>query len=650
MLTEIKNCSGASMNIMESEQCINIQYLEDAKQDHIEISFQPDFTVNKKDYILFPACCYQGNQFPSIPKKYPPLFTPQEAKIDMPVTITDVPRLNEDGSGLIEITTGDLSVPCVGIFSREEHRAFFLFSIQEIGGLNLGMSYKESRISITYPALRREKVYCNFSMQEIDVWPNTGKAVNMGVDVRKGEEITIPYKILAFDCEDLTEFFHIFARHRKCMGMDSTRCTTIPFEEQKQIQLQKYNDRNWLEKPGFYATVPYGDPGAVWQPGWIGGGISSYALMKLGGSLEWERGIRTLQFVFQTQAKSGFLYGFADADGNPYGEIFGNSYSDTWTLVRKSGDMLYFLWKHFVLFQKKNLPIPEEFLDGTRKLADAFIRLWKKYHQFGQFVDLETGDLIVGGSASGGIVPAGLIGAYRLFKEPKYLNVALESAEEYYTQFAQKGYTTGAPEEILQSPDSESAFALMESFVVLYEETHDKKWLDRAVYMADFCSSWVVSYNYRFPEDSEFGRLKMKTTGAVFANVQNKHAAPGICTLSGDSLYKVYQWTKDPLYLEMFLDVTMTISQYMSTDEQPVYAWEIPQGRDPAEERTFRVPENRLPQGYINERVNMSDWEMEREVGGVFYGSCWSEVSNLLVLAECIDFPEKNGYNVERKC
>ena len=48
------------------------------------------------------------------------------------------------------------------------------------------------------------------------------------------------------------------------------------------------------------------------------------------------------------------------------------------------------------------------------------------------------------------------------------------------------------------------------------------------------------------------------------------------------------------------------------------------------------MEKHRMPQGFINERVNMSDWEGNEHIGGVFHGSCWSETSNLLTLAEVI--------------
>lgn len=111
----------------------------------------------------------------------------------------------------------------------------------------------------------------------------------------------------------------------------------------------------------------------------------------------------------------------------------------------------------------------------------------------------------------------------------------------------------------------------------------------------------------------------MTTTGTVFANVQNKHSAPGICTLSGDSLFKLYRATRNELYLELIRDIAQCLPQYVSREGRLIQSWED-------------GPE--MPAGWVNERVNMSDWEGKDKVGEVFYGSCWSEVSVLLTYAE----------------
>ncbi|WP_455616480.1 hypothetical protein [Eisenbergiella sp.] len=611
---------GGSYEANVYEDHVSIRVLEGVKGTCAILRYEPDFPVDGSEYVFLPACCYNGNRFQSLKKEYPPMFEAEEASVDMPVTITDVIRQNTDGSGRITVTAGDVSVPCIGIYSPTCRKAALLYTVQEVKGCQLGLSCQDGILEIQYPHFREGKQYRAFCMVEKS---------DPGRDFVAGEVLEIPYRLYEWDCGGMEEFYHTFFITRKCMGMDASLPEILPFKEQWRIQREKFNTLNYREKGGFYGVGITQEATQVWQPGWVGGGMSSYAMMKLGGENEWERGMSTLRHLFKTQEPSGLFYGICSEDGELYNDAFGHAGAENWVLIRKSADVLYFLFKHFRLIRERGLEIPEEFIAGTIKLADRFVALWQEYGQFGQFVDIQSGKIMVGGSTSAGIAPAGLVCAYEFFDNPVYLETAVESAELFYNRDALHGYTTGGPGEILQGVDSESAFGLLESFVCLYEATEDKKWLDRSLFMADFCSSWVVCYNYKFPEGSEFGRLGMKTVGSVFANIQNKHSAPGICTLSGDSLYKVYKWTGEKKYLELLKEISLTISQYMSTDARPVYSWDDP-------------PQRLLP-GVICERVNLSDWENEKGVGGVFNGSCWCETSNLLTLAEVVPLLENEG-------
>ncbi|HPJ22785.1 MAG TPA: hypothetical protein PLH18_10580, partial [Clostridia bacterium] len=118
-----------------------------------------DINVNDCDgseYVFFPACVYAGNGFDVLKREYPPMFQPCEARVDMPVTITDVPRLEKDGRGRIEVTTGDVSIPCVGVFNMRKGKAVLVFTIQQIDGENLGLAYERGLITISYPACRKQ--------------------------------------------------------------------------------------------------------------------------------------------------------------------------------------------------------------------------------------------------------------------------------------------------------------------------------------------------------------------------------------------------------------------------------------------------------------------------------------------------------------
>jgi len=613
-----------------AETCAEITFTEDKKDYYVELEHRLSYTAVGDEYVLLPACCYDGNRFDVSKQDYPPLFTPEQARVDMPVTITDVPRLEKDGSGSIEVTTGDLSVPCIGVFSRREKKAVFIFTIQQINGINLGISYEKGAIRVTYPRMRKREMYR---------WPHMVPSDDKGIDFTRGTRVEIPFRVYEIPCDNLQEFYRFFFRHRKCMGMDDTVPQLITPAQQFELQKNKLNSMNWREKSGIYSLSTNPDLNYDWSPGWVGGGMYTFPLMKLGGKLEWERSMRTLDFMFRYQSSCGLLYECVKEDATPNTEnpVHRKPYSGRWIFIRKNGDALYYIFKHFYLMKERGVEVPQKLEVGTRKLADALVSIWERYGQLGQFVDCETGDIIVGGSTAAGIVPGALIEAGFYFDDDRYVRAAKEIAAYYCGKVAEEGYTTGGPAEILQCPDSESAFGLLESLAALYNRTGEGRWLEYGKFMVEFCSSWVVAYNYRFKENSEFNKLDMKSTGCVFANAQNKHAAPGICTYSGYSIKQFYEWTGDEQYLQLYREVTGTVHQFFSREDRIIHSWPVPKDATLLDEseRVYVEPKALLP-GYICERVNMSDWETEACIGGVFHESClWCETAGLMILAEC---------------
>ena len=83
--------------------------------------------------------------------------------------------------------------------------------------------------------------------------------------------------------------------------------------------------------------------------------------------------------------------------------------------------------------------------------------------------------------------------------------------------------------------------------MALYWATGDQAWIEKARTVANLGATWTLSYDYEFPPQSQIARLGGHMAGAVFANTQNKHAAPGICTASGDYVFKLYRATASPV-------------------------------------------------------------------------------------------------------
>lgn len=574
----------------------------------LEIEFADWSTHN---YVTMPAAVYAGNRFESRPLDYPPLIdSPLDFAVDAPTRITDVPRLNVDqGYSRIQLLAGDMATPAVGVRLAERCAAAWLVSEQGSSHGDVGLAIEESGdrtrsvISVMAPGVREDVRY--------HYWATQCPSADRGADLAAGDSVEFRFGLYVFDCADIPAFFDRFVEIRKSLSGAVALKHELPFSAAWEIEQAKYNRENWDAERGYYRVGIGRTDCAKWQLGWLGGAQVTHPLLAEGGKLSTERAMRNLEMLFlRTQAPSGFFHGMGDGE-RFYGDGFDSPHPFNMSLVRKNSDVLYFIYKQFDLLEKHGIAIPQSWNDSARRQADAFVQLWRKYGQFGQFVDIETGDIVVGGSTSASMAPAGLALASAYFDDIQYLSVARESAEMMYRRDVLSGVTTGGPGEILQCPDSESGFGLLESFVVLYETTLEPRWLEMAEDMANQCASWVHSYDFRFPPDSLFGRLDMRTSGAVWANVQNKHAAPAICTLSGDSLFKLWRATENERYLDLIRDIAHNIPQYLSRADKRVGG---------------------MPEGYMSERVNTSDWL--EGVGEIFAGSCWCEVSLMMAWAE----------------
>jgi hypothetical protein len=249
------------------------------------------------------------------------------------------------------------------------------------------------------------------------------------------------------------------------------------------------------------------------------------------------------------------------------GQAAGYKQARRWHLVRRSADTLTALMKLLAIVERRPGPPAvktDAWAKAARAGADAFVRLWERHHQLGQFVDVESGELVVGGSTSAGLAPAGLALAARHFKEPRYHKVAVAAAEHFHERYVRVGLTCGGPGDALQSPDGQSAVALLESFVTLYELTRDTVWLDRARAASHLAASWVVSYDTpptgRDCDDAEPPRA----TGAVLWDAQSRRGSPGYLLLSGDALFRLYRATGDTTLLALLADTVHNMGQYLA--------------------------------------------------------------------------------------
>lgn len=575
------------------------------------VSFSVDFEFDRwtpDNYVFVPAIVYDGNRFNTKDIGYPPFwYDKNEWRVDMPTTVTSSqPSLGtkQEKSKAIELTSGNASTPLMAYFSERDHKAWMVQTHQgnDLGDYGLTISENENRskasFSITAPATR------------------TGNNADIPANVQEGDTVSIACRMYDFKAKRLSDMMNRFMDVRRTYNKH-VRKEAVPYSKVWDLMNNLYQTRRWDERIDMYWLSDVGERATwnfIWQLGWVGGGQATYPLLINGSELEKDRVVRNLDAIYdRTQAQSGLFYLYGDGK-EFFGFGFGQPLDDGVTFVRSQGDWLYMSLLHTELMRSRGENVKGKWLEGSRKLADAFVRVWDKYGQLGQFLDVQTGDICIGRSVAGGIVPAGLAMASKVYQNPRYLEVASQAARQYYTDYVMKGYTTGGPGEILSTPDSESAFALFESYMVLYEVTGSKEWLKYAAELLPICASWTVSYDFDFPKGSCMDKIGAHSLGSVWASVANKHSAPGICTWSGNSLLKYYRATGDNRALTLLTDIAHGLPQYVSREECLIGS---------------------MPPGGICERVNLSDWEGKEKIGGNIFASCsWCEVAAMLTVTQ----------------
>lgn len=567
---------------------------------------------DKANYVLLPASAYNGNRFESRRIAYSPkLLDPKDIGPEKPTIVSDIPRLNiQDGPSRIQEKSGSMSVPSMGFYSEGQQQVVWILTNQESRFGDHGMLVEENRdrteawFSVQVPGVRE--------LYKYRITDNMQASPDKGINFTHGDTISISLLVQFLPAQRLQTLFSAFVENRKYLFPVAEPRNQLGFSTAFGIQEQKFNKLNWVEPHGYYAVGMRENFLQDWQIGWTGGMISTYPLLISGHDSTRKRVVRNFDWLFPNGiAPSGFFWDSGEKGTKWYGGDIRKPHTKNWHLVRKSGDGLYYVLKQFEWMKAKNMEVKSSWEIGAKTVASAFVKLWNENKQLGNFVDSETGKITVGGSSSGAIVPAALVLASVYFKDAGYLKVAEAVGDYLYQNFTSKGLTTGGPGDAMQNPDSESAYALIESYALLYEATADKKWLIRAEEATEQFATWVSAYNYRFPSQSLFGRTGMQSCGAVWANTQNKHGAPGICTYSGLSIFKLYRWTNRLFYSELLHDIAHGMTQYIGHPLKPI------QG---------------VKDGWICERVSTNDWL--EGIGEITYQSTWAETALMLTYSE----------------
>jgi len=559
------------------------------------------------NYVMIPASVYNGNRNKIEQRGYCTGFDKEDFyNKDIPQVTTELPQLSPSPGSIskIEVSSCNATTPAMCIFDKQIKRAFIVLTEQGIRKNNQiidnGLIIEESpdrsnaTLIISAPGVRERKP------EFIGFGPSSDRGINW----KEGDEINLRLRIYSFETPDIPGLLEKFMSVRKTVtGVNHPR-TLIPFSEIIRIMTRQI-DKRFLDKREFkYYCPENSDKVCI---GWIGGLMNTYPMLALNDKIHLDKVIKTFDFAMPAVAgKSGYFLAAMNPDGKASGRDW---FTDQpIVLTRQNADVLFWMVKQFMLLKAQGnaTAIKPQWEHSVNRLAQAFVNTWKKYGQWGNYINHETGEIVVYNTTSGATAIGGLALASKWFDNTEFMKIAKEAAGYYYQHdFVQKGFTYGACSDILQNADSETAVGFMTSLMVLYETTGDKKWLEMSRNLANLASTWVVSYDYELPKETELAKLDAKLAGVVWASTQNKHGAPGFCTSSADPLFKIFRSTGDPRYAELMRDI--------------VRAW----------------AEGVKPNGSITERLTYCDADNRGSRGGDDFGSTgWCELNGILMAME----------------
>ena len=589
-----------------------------------------------ENYVLIPGAVYAGNRFDALRRPYSPAIRDIGQRGDLlKLDIGDIPRLSlGTGRSHLDQTSLDASVPAVGIRFADRATGWLLLTPRTSAGQAIGLEIIENGARDAAELILLCPGFLHPLAGEADSPPAIGDLAGAHkhpenprpTDLETGDAIGFEVEWHEFPCPDVPALFaEVFAR-RTTMFPEANRESPdiLPFSAAWDLLEAKHNAQNWNGAAGLYQVgLPWlakkdsDQASQFWQNGWCGGGIASFALGCSGTAASRECAERNVSFLLREGlAPSGLFKAVMAPNGEWQGDGGNTSgFGSPLSLTRRQGDSLLFVLRHL---HHLGPQAPAEWQQASRRCANALCDFWDREGEFGFLIDYENASVAVRGSTSGALIPAALALASQIFEEPRFLETALAAAAHYRDHGLAWGVTTGGPGDAVQAPDGESIFALIESFIALYEITGQPEWREAAVRACHQAASWVISFPLEFPPGSALGQLSIDARGTMIANAQNKCGVPGICTLSGEGIFRTFRATGDTTLLDLLREIAHALPQFVSRDDRPIPA-----------RITWGHPMSELPTGWICERVNLTpSWP--EPLGEQAAYSCWCEVAMML--------------------
>jgi hypothetical protein len=138
--------------------------------------------------------------------------------------------------------------------------------------------------------------------------------------------------------------------------------------------------------------------------------------------------------------------------------------------------------------------------------------------------------------------------------QQKYLDCAIRAADYTWETYGSRGIFIGGATDNPNVTDKEAGMLALEGYLILYENTKDNKWLERAQAAANFAESWIWIWNVPMPIDADPATLGWKpgvSTVGVNGITARGSGVDQYMAWSVPAYAKLYKYTNDEHYLNV---------------------------------------------------------------------------------------------------
>jgi len=138
--------------------------------------------------------------------------------------------------------------------------------------------------------------------------------------------------------------------------------------------------------------------------------------------------------------------------------------------------------------------------------------------------------------------------------QQKYLQSAIRAADYTWETYGRRGIFIGGATDNPNVTDKEAGMLALEGYLILYENTKENKWLERAKAAANFAESWILIWNVPMPVDADPATLGWKPgvpTIGLNGITARGSGFDQYMAWSVPAYAKLYKYTNDEHYLDV---------------------------------------------------------------------------------------------------